>query len=256
MIVSEVMTTELVTVTPGDTLSHAANLLRQYTFHHLPVVKPSHTQRTWITERQTQQSKAVLEGLLTSQDIEMAVAMGTQSSGGAVQRPWQEQHVAEVMHSASITVTPTTSVAAAAQLLVERGLNCLPVVDYVDVEGREQDAEGESPAVLVGLLTRSDILMAMARALGAFQPGMELRIPLPAGDMTPLTNLLLLTEELHIKVQSILAGPLEGNLPRVATVRLGTIYPTPLLLRLHEKNIQYTFVDPQLKGGSDDKRVN
>ena len=41
MIVSEVMTTKLVTVAPDDTLSHAANLLRQYQFHHLPVVKVS-----------------------------------------------------------------------------------------------------------------------------------------------------------------------------------------------------------------------
>src|SRR6266568_991475 len=125
MIVSEVMTTTLVTVTPDDTLSHAANLLRQYQFHHLPVVRASPTQRTWVTEQQTQKSKAVLEGLLTSQDIDMAAAIGTQSAGDVLQRPWQERHVAEVMHSASITVTPTTSVAAAAQILVERGLNCL-----------------------------------------------------------------------------------------------------------------------------------
>ncbi len=37
MIVSEVMATKLVTVTPNDTLSHAANLLRQHQFHHLLV---------------------------------------------------------------------------------------------------------------------------------------------------------------------------------------------------------------------------
>jgi len=256
MIVSEVMTTKLVTVTPDDTLSHAANLLRQYQFHHLPVVRASHTQRTWVTEQQTQKSKAVLEGLLTSQDIDMAAAIGTQSAGDVLQQPWQERHVAEVMHSASITVTPTTSVAAAAQILVERGLNCLPVVEYDDAERREQNAEGESPAVLVGLLTRSDILMAMARALGAFQPGMQLRISLPAGDMTPLANLLLLAAELHIKVQSLLAAPLEGNLPRIATVRLGTIHPAPLLLRLQEKHIQFTFVDPRLESGTHDKRTD
>ena len=41
MIVSEVMATKLVTVTPNDTLSHAASLLRQHQFHHLPVVQTS-----------------------------------------------------------------------------------------------------------------------------------------------------------------------------------------------------------------------
>ena len=39
MIVREVMTTRLITVAPDDTLSHAANLLRQHQFHHLPVVR-------------------------------------------------------------------------------------------------------------------------------------------------------------------------------------------------------------------------
>ena len=39
MIVSDVMTTRLVTVVPDDTLSHAANLLRQYQFQNHPVVR-------------------------------------------------------------------------------------------------------------------------------------------------------------------------------------------------------------------------
>src|SRR5205085_9011182 len=106
MLVSEVMTTKLVTVTPDDTLSHAANLLRQYQFHHLPVVRATHTQGIWVREQQTQKSKPVLEGLLTSQDIDMAAAIGMQSSGDALQRPWQERLVAEIMHFTSITVTP------------------------------------------------------------------------------------------------------------------------------------------------------
>ena len=38
MIVSEVMTTKLVTVTSDDTLSHAAKLVRQYQFRSMAVV--------------------------------------------------------------------------------------------------------------------------------------------------------------------------------------------------------------------------
>jgi acetoin utilization protein AcuB len=33
------------------------------------------------------------------------------------------------------------------------------------------------------------------------------------------------------------------NIPLEATLRLGTIHPAPLLARLQEENIQYTFVD-------------
>jgi len=233
MIVKDVMTTKLVTVTSDDTLSHAANLLRQYQFHHLPVVQASDTY--------SQQGPLYFEGLLTSQDIDLAVALATQETGDAPQRPWQERRVSEVMHRASMRVTTTTSVAAAAQILVERGLNCLPVVEY-------EQAEEWTRTVLVGLLTRSDLLIALARALGAFEPGMQLVIPLPLGNPAPLAHMLLLAAELHVQVRSIMAAPLEGGVPHVALVRLGTINPTPLLMRLQEANIQYMFAEPHIEG--------
>jgi acetoin utilization protein AcuB len=249
MIVSEVMTTKLVTVKPDDTLSHAANLLRQYQFHHLPVVRdfsvvgtpePNHASRKTL----------LLEGLLTSQDIELAASSGRWSSGDLLHQPWQERRVVEVMHRAAIRVSPNTSVAAAAQILVERGLNCLPVVEYerVGQAPEKQGSEDETQAVLVGLLTRSDLLMALARSLGAFEPGMQLIIPLPLGDLTPLARTLILAAELHIQVRSVMAAPLHGGIPLEATVRLGTINPTPLLARLQEEHIEYTFSDLQSEG--------
>ena len=244
MIVREVMTTRLVTVTPDDTLSHAVSLFRQYQFHHLPVVRAGRKQaETQGTQRRTRDALPVLEGLLTSSDIDLEVAMGTEHSGDALRQPWQERRVAEVMHRATMRVTPTTSVAAAAQIMVERGLNYLPVVEYDDADSTEEPAGPETRALLAGLLTRSDLLLALARALGAYEPGMDLTVQLPGGDLAPLAGLLLIAIKLHIQVRSILAAPLEGNVPRVATVRLGTINPGPLLVRLNEAGIQYTFAD-------------
>ena len=240
MIVSEVMTTKLITITPGDTLSHAANLLRQYQFQHLPVVRTTST--FGISDTRPGQ-RPVLDGLLTSQDIDVAAAVGTWSSSELLHRPWQERRVVEVMHRAVMRVNPTTSVAAAAQMLVERGLNCLPVVEYERPEQEKDSTETE--ALLVGLITRSDLLMALARSLGAFEPGMQLSILLPMGDLTPLAQTLTLAAELHIQVRSVLAAPLEGNVPLSATLRVGTINPTPLLLRLQEANISYTLVEAQ-----------
>ncbi len=236
MIVSEVMTTRLVTVTPGDTLSHAANLLRQYQFHHLPVV-----------HQIDRANKALLlEGLVTAQDIDIAASASTNESTESDQiQPWQERRVAEIMHRASIRVTPNTDVAAAAQILVERGLNYLPVVEYEEAEQPD-----ESRTVLVGLLTRSDLLKALARLLGALEPGMQLIVPVPDGDLAPLTQTLQLATELHIPVRSIVAAPMEGSTPRVAMVRLGTINPTPLLVRLQKANIQYSFADLVAEDGT------
>src|SRR5258708_9260208 len=134
MIVSEVMTTSLVTVTPGDTLSHAANLLGQYKFHHLPVVSGASKKETLSRGQRTPDSLPVLEALLTSSDIDLAAAVGRESSSDLLHRPWQERRVAEVMHPATISVTPTTSVAAAAQILVDRGLNTFPAAHYHALE--------------------------------------------------------------------------------------------------------------------------
>lgn len=243
MIVSEVMTTKLITITPDDTLSHAANLLRQYQFHHLPVVR---TSRAFGMIDTGQSQHPEFEGLLTSQDVDLAAAVGT-SSSDILRQPWQERRVVEVMHRANIRVTPTTSVAAAAQILVERGLNALPVVEYERPEqtSPEQRDEALTRPMLVGLLTRSDLLIALARSLGAFEPGMQLSIALPEGDLTPLAKTLILAAELHIQVRSVLAAPLEGNAPLSATVRLGTINPAPLLVRLQEEHIDYAFADAQ-----------
>lgn len=248
MIVSEVMTTKLVTVGPDDTLSHAANLLRQYQFHHLPVVRASRSVEMPEPNHAARKT-LLLEGLLTSQDIELA-ASGRWSSSDLLRQPWQERRVVEVMHRAAIRVSPNTSVAAAAQILVERGLNCLPVVEYERSEQGpdKQKSEDETQAVLVGLLTRSDLLMALARSLGAFEPGMQLIIPLPLGDLTPLARTLILAAELHIQIRSVMAAPLHAGIPLAATIRLGTIHPTPLLTRLQDEHIEYTFSDLQSEG--------
>jgi len=244
MIVNEIMAKKLVTVKADDTLSHAANLMRQYQIHQLPVVrhvsKPDTQKHTYVVRHEV----LILEGVLTSHDIDVVVAVEKQNtSSDALRRPWQEQRVVEVMHRGTIRVTPTTNVAAAAQLLVERGLSYLPVVEY---EGTEQ----ETQTVLVGFLTRSDLLIALARAMGAFEPGMDVVIELPLGDLTPLAQTLLLAKELHIQVRNVMAAPLDRKTLRVATLRVGAINPTPLLTRLREANIHYTFATPSVQEGN------
>lgn len=278
MIVKEIMTTELITVAPDDTLSHAANLLRQYQFHHLPVVRGGSGAATWHWPAD-KKTPLVFEGLLTSQDIDMAAALERENGNDLTREPWQNRRVVEVMHRALIRVTPGTTLAAAAMLLVERNLNCLPVIQYeAKDEAQKQQTVNGAPALasgavlpletgatsppnletgvqsvaedwqegrplLVGLLTRSDLLTALARSLGVFEPGMQLIIPLRHGNMQPLARALALASELRISVRSVVAAPLQGTFPRAATLRLGTINPAPFLLRLHEEQIPYSFVD-------------
>jgi acetoin utilization protein AcuB len=187
----------------------------------------------------------------------MAVALERESNEGGAREPWQSRRVVEIMHRALIRVTPGTSVAAAALLLVERALNCLPVIQYeaTDTQGDAEQGEQLVPGedwqegrpLLVGLLTRSDLLTALARSLGVFEPGMQLTLPLRHGSMQPLARALTLASELHIQVRSVVAAPLQGTFPRSATLRLGTINPAPFLLRLQEEQIQYAFADQDIQ---------
>jgi acetoin utilization protein AcuB len=242
MIVRDMMTTHLVTVKPDDTVSHVANLFRQHQFHHLPVVQSVPHVRTQRTRSSGQQPTLIFRGLLTTEDIEMAIALAKpETSSDPLARPWQERHVAEIMRRQDVWVTPTTSVAAAAQLLVERGINCLPVIE-------PEEAGTESQDILVGLLTRSDILLGLARSLGAFEPGTQISIQLPAGHMTPLARALLAADELHIGIGSILAAPDGQHTPRSASLRLSTINPGPLLARLKQEGIVYLTGDSFMEG--------
>lgn len=241
MIVQDIMTTKLVTVTSDDTLAHAANLFRQYRFHHLPVAR-SVTLSVSQEGKDVKKKLQLLEGILTAQDINTAAAVSAEG-GSANLRPWQERLVVEVMHRALLRVTPTTSVSAAAQMLVERGLDYLPVVEYRQIGD-------ESKTVLVGLLTRSDLLVALARAMGAFEPGMQMDVELPLGDMLPLAETIRIAGELHMKIRSVLATPGEDGILHVASLRLGTINPTPLLVRLRAAGIQFSFGVPSTEGGS------
>ncbi|GCE12978.1 CBS domain-containing protein [Tengunoibacter tsumagoiensis] len=227
MIICDIMTTSarLVTVTPEETLGHAALLLRQYQFHHLPVLRSS---------TEAAPKDLFFEGLISSQDIDLAVALDHENAAHQQkQKAWQDRLISEVMHRAILRVTPTTSVSAAAKIMVERGLNCLPVVEYRELE------DASSDTVLVGLVTRSDLLLALARSLGAFEPGMQLDLPLSAGDLSPLTRTLQIADELHIPIRSVLAAP--ASTSNLATIRIGTINPTPLLLRLQQEGIHYAF---------------
>ncbi|GCF11631.1 CBS domain-containing protein [Dictyobacter arantiisoli] len=229
MIVRDIMATKLTTVEPDDTLAHAANLLRQFSVHHLPVARKMYQN----SPEGVRTTLLLCEGLLSAQDIDLAVALSEQDH----QFLWQDRKVVEVMHAASLRVTPSTSVAAAAQILVEWGLHCLLVVEYMLVKE-------ETETVLVGMLTRSDLLLALARAMGTFEPGMQLDIALRPGDMTPLARTLLLATELHMRINSVLATPLPDGALTVATIRLGTINPTPLLMRLKSEGITYSFGSP------------
>lgn len=127
MIVANRMTKEPITVEPDDLLIRASHKMQAGGFRRLPVV-----------------SAGKLVGIVSERDL--------REHRGSLERT----KINGMMTEDPVTVTPTTTLEEAAQILVERQIGGLPVVE----NGR-----------LVGIITTSDILKAFLDVMGASQGG-------------------------------------------------------------------------------------
>ena len=111
--VAEVMTHEVVCVDVDDTLDDVRSLFSQHGFHHLMVVRGGR-----------------LVGLLSDRDLLRHVSpfVGKMSER-AQDVETLSRKVHQVMRRLLVTALPEEDATAAAQLMLEKGVSCLPVVD-------------------------------------------------------------------------------------------------------------------------------
>jgi CBS domain-containing protein len=127
MRVEDVMTRDVVTLTPEETLRDAINLLRRKRIRHLPVVDGNK-----------------LLGIVTDRDVKRA----TPSVLAGVERDEYDNSlvaikVAQLMTRDPITVSGRASLKSAVEIFINSRVGALPVVD----DGR-----------LIGILTDIDVL--------------------------------------------------------------------------------------------------
>jgi len=121
--VGEVMTQEAMTLDPRQTLADVVALMATRSFHHVLVVDPD--------ER--------LRGVISDRDVLRALSRTPN---------WNQKSVNEIMTPDSITTTPDTLISVAARAMLDRRINCLPVIG---ADGR-----------VCGILTSTDLLKAYA----------------------------------------------------------------------------------------------
>jgi acetoin utilization protein AcuB len=137
MLVRHRMTRTPVTVTPQDTLATAQAKMTAGRFRRLPVVE-----------------NGTLVGILTDRDIRRHVGVEERTRARAA------------MTESPLTVSPTTTVEEATQLMLAHQISGLPVVE-----------NGQ----LVGIITTSDILQAFLEMTGSTATG-SVRIDLRDGE--------------------------------------------------------------------------
>jgi CBS domain-containing membrane protein len=135
MLVSEIMSKDVVTLIEDETLAHAKSCMDRGRIRHLPVVQDGR-----------------LVGLVTHRDLLAAsFSIFAEVEPAEQRRVFVTIPVAEAMHRDVVTVRPETTVAEAARILLDNKYGCLPVVD----------ADG----TLVGIVTEADFMHLTVRLL-------------------------------------------------------------------------------------------
>jgi acetoin utilization protein AcuB len=126
MLVRDVMSPAVITVSPEKTLREALVTLQIKHIRQLPVV-----------------SDGKLVGIITDRDIKRATPSVLSGDRADFDRVLDEALVGTLMTREPITVTPDTSLKTAVKLFVEKKVGALPIVD------------GQK---LVGIITQTDAL--------------------------------------------------------------------------------------------------
>ena len=132
--VRDVMSPELVTLSVGEHLDLASDIMRLGRIRHMPVV-----------------SSGRLVGILSQRDLFRAAVSSVLAFRPKAEREWLAKIlVEEVMTKHVYTARPEWTIREAIELMLEKRIGCLPVV--------EDDR-------LVGLLSETDCLRLLARTL-------------------------------------------------------------------------------------------
>jgi len=127
MQVKELMSTAVEAVERNDDLSRVEDLMTAKKLRHLPVLE-----------------NGEVVAVVSQRDLFKAMMSSTMGYGEKAQKAYLHSvRVKEIMAYPVVTVTPDTSVDEAADLMLQKGIGCLPVLDG---------------SQLVGIVTKTDLL--------------------------------------------------------------------------------------------------
>jgi acetoin utilization protein AcuB len=187
MFVGKRMTRDVFTVSRGDTLRFASDLLREHRIHQLPVVEGGE-----------------LIGFVSGTDIRNSTFEETTVSGNG-EIVVKNKTVEEIMTREVITVSPWDTVEDAVLIFHRKRLGALPVV-----EGKK----------LVGIITKADVLAAFCDTLKIEEAGVRIEVLLPP-DVGSVVQLVRQLGEIEAEILSLILSPSRDGF--VAFVRLATI---------------------------------
>lgn len=193
---------KLITVSPGDGLELAFQLMMANGIRHLPVVE-----------------KNKVVGIISDRDLQGSLILSRKEEAGRdVFFIPPGVKVAEVMTSDPIVITPHTDVEEAARLMYHHRISSLPVVE----DGRP-----------VGIITDSDILGIFIEIMGVIESSSRIDVEM---DDTPdsLNHAAEIIKKCNGKIISVAMSPPGDDHRRTYYFRLASCDTAPIVKSLME----------------------
>jgi len=194
MLIDDIVQTDLVTVEPRAPLTHVLHVLNHKGVRHVPVVE-----------------RGRLVGIISDRDIKSALTLSLGPAG-----PDSCRSAGQIMTREPITIAPMFPVEEAARIMVANRISALPVVDG----GR-----------LVGIVTETDLLRLLSRAMGALEPSSRLDIVMPAA-ASGVDDVIRTIEATGASISSVMTWAAPAGGQSIIVIRLATIDPGPAIRAL------------------------
>ncbi len=195
MLVEEIMTTDVATLSPNHTVAEARDLMRTKKIRHLPIV--------------TEEREVV--GIVTDRDLKEAIPS---TLSNETDQRINDTHVSEIMTKNPMIGHPMDVVEELAVIFYENQIGSLPIV---------------SNNKLVGIITETDLLYKYIELTGAHQPGsqIEVRVPDVPGILFEVSKVFY---EHKINVVSVLVYPDKlYTTKKILVIRIKTMNPLPVI---------------------------
>ncbi|MBO0586204.1 acetoin utilization AcuB family protein [Sporosarcina sp. E16_8] len=195
MLIEEIMITEVLTLSPENTVKDALEAMRDKKVRHLPILSADGT----------------VVGIVTDRDLKEVVP----SSVSEIKdnSPY-DTLLSDVMTKNPILGHPMDFVEEAAVLFYDNKIGSLPIV---------------SNKKLVGIITETDLLYKYIELTGAHQPGsqIEVRVPNTPGILFEVSKVF---HEQKLNVLSVLVYPdKENEANKILVIRINSMNPLKII---------------------------
>lgn len=200
MFVGKRMTKNPVTIDQDESMAKAAEMLKKHKIRRMPVMKGGK-----------------LVGIISDKDLRSAMASPASSlSIWELHYILDRMKVKELMTKNVITVAPETTLEEAAQIMRDKKIGGLPVL-----EGGK----------LVGIITETDIFEVFLEVMGMGQESSRFEIVL---DDTPgqLAEVTKIIKKHNVNIISVVTTSHDERNKRINVFRLATLKPEPIVKEL------------------------